>query len=626
MQKRGFTLIEVVIALVIFLVGALAVVRIFPASLGIVQNSGDSTVAMRLSDSLINRMKAEGSTPQAVFDIDDTDEIKTDLADWTSDNPKWPIEAYWKDADVSVVGTSTKNDSLPDGPTEPEYEASALSKFRFVRGEKHEIQNADGSDAANDAPYLLTNFPYTAAPAGGIRLYVNLDITRVSINQDGRLNFSRAKYTNPFTGKEEDFHVGTGANALRPLELVRNETGAMGAGSNYAALLFRSPIGGSPVNTGARFYVSYKYVDGISDKANRVINEPLNLPDNNNWDEESNVGNDDVNYVLQGLLRKKLAAADKPVIIPGNVQVTAHAELLFTSTLPTINDIAGGAAIPLGVDSNNAIRGFVELPPVFSATGPSTKSLMPQVPISVDYLVPSWSLLTHQSVSDRNGKVFLPINLLDKDFLPVGLVANQNASDIPALPTTPTAVDYKQGEITYSPPSPYSNFSVPIRTVYKGLDQWTSQVSPTAKSYVPFNNNSAIASFRDPLNPEFYYLPFEPWREYYWAYDADTDPDIIYFHASEAGKTVQVSFIPSGGTQAIQQILTISDTITSIPPNAYTSTGAIAVLQLTDSNGLPIDVDGILGVRGMSVVARTAWLNGESYDQVVANGYRTNAN
>ena len=604
MRNRGFTLIEVLIALVIFVIGALAVIRIFPPAFHVVQNSGYSNVATRLSDSILSQMKGEGSTPDAVFDIDDS-------GSWASN----VVEASWLDQDGSVVANNDLNGSLPKGPSPDAYSASALNHFKFIRGESHYIQNSAGNSATSDTPYLLTNFPYTADnTAGGVHLYINLTIHGVTIDSNGRLDFSDATYTNPFNSQTSNFYSSTPGYSTRPPEYVSN-SGSIGAASNSAVLLFRSPIGTPSVNAGARFYVSYRYIDGATGKTNSVFNEPLNLPDDATWNTEAG-GNDDENYVLQGLLRKKLLS-NKPTIDAGSVQVTARGELVFlpSGTSISISNIVS-SAIPLGTDQNFGNHGVVTLPPVY-ADGPPISSLMPTAKISIDYLVPSWSILFNQSVANDAGQVSLPVSLLDNNFSVLGL-ATQSNDNSPAAFATPTSVDYTTGQVTY----PVAVKDTPIRTVYQGLDQWATQISPSAQSYIPFENSGTLSGFRATGNPGQYFLPHEPWREYLFA----SGDNVIYFHTSEAGKTVQVNFIPTGSTQPIKQVLTIDKAIGKYGVTTdYASTGYVARLQLKDINGNAVQADGILGINGLGIVARTAWLNGSNYQQSVVEGYRTNA-
>jgi hypothetical protein len=180
-----------------------------------------------------------------------------------------------------------------------------------------------------------------------------------------------------------------------------------------------------------------------------------------------------------------------------------------------------------------------------------------------------------------------------------------------------SSVDDKNGRVDYG--TAYAGKT--IRTANQGLDQWARQISPSAQSYVPFIDNGTLTNFRNPTTPEYYYLPREQWREYLFA----SGSNVVYFHASEAGKTVQITFIPTGGTQSVQQTLTIDEAI-SAPggiSSAFASTGSVATLQLKDKNGDAINASGILGIYGMGVLARTAWLNDDRYEQSVVTGYRT---
>jgi hypothetical protein len=294
------------------------------------------------------------------------------------------------------------------------------------------------------------------------------------------------------------------------------------------------------------------------------------------------------------------------------VQVTAHGELVFlpSGISPSINNIIS-SAISLGTDQDLGNRGIVALPPVY-ADGPPVSSLLPETKISVDYLVPSWNILFNQSVTNGTGQVSLPISLLNNNFSVLGL-ATQTNDDSPAAFATPTSVDYTTGQVTY----PVNDTRV--RTVYQGLDQWAMQISPSAQNYVPFENSGTLSGFRSAGNPEYYYLPHEPWREYLFT----SGDNAIYFHTSEAGKTVEVSFIPTGSTQPVKQVLTIDKAIGNYGvPADYATTGYVARLQLKDVNGDAVDADGILGITGSGVIARTAWLNGSNYQQSVVGGYR----
>ena len=65
--RRGFSLIEVAIALVIFVIGALAIIRIFPGALSVINNNGDQLVATNLSRSKVVALQSDKAVPDASF-------------------------------------------------------------------------------------------------------------------------------------------------------------------------------------------------------------------------------------------------------------------------------------------------------------------------------------------------------------------------------------------------------------------------------------------------------------------------------------------------------------------------------------------------------------------------------
>jgi hypothetical protein len=49
----------------------------------------------------------------------------------------------------------------------------------------------------------------------------------------------------------------------------------------------------------------------------------------------------------------------------------------------------------------------------------------------------------------------------------------------------------------------------------------------------------------------------------------------------------------------------------------------VARLFLTNPGGNNVSADSILGVQGLSIRARTAWLNNDRYNQVIVPAYRS---
>lgn len=56
--RRGLTLIEILVAMAIFVIGLLAVLRIFPRSLGLVTTTSDRNSAVRLAEATLNSLRA----------------------------------------------------------------------------------------------------------------------------------------------------------------------------------------------------------------------------------------------------------------------------------------------------------------------------------------------------------------------------------------------------------------------------------------------------------------------------------------------------------------------------------------------------------------------------------------
>lgn len=640
MRKRGFTLIEVAIALAIFVVGALAVIRIFPPAFNVVQNSGYSNVATRLSDSILAQMKGDGSTPEAVFDIDDS-------GNWYSN----PIEDSWQDPEQSVVGTVTKNASLPNGPSQSSYEKSALMRYRFIRGEKHDVQNADSTDPANP-PYILTNFPYDST--GGVNTYIEMVVSGVTMDSGGHLDFSRATSKNPITGATILFNGANDSNSdsatapdfydanhqtSRPPEFLLYKPGksSVAGWTNFInpsttglKLPLRSLIsdGVNVISTGTRYYVSYRWTSGSGSNIKQgVVDEPLNIPADDLWknDVDTYSVTSKVNTVLQGVVAYNNSNVH---VVAGSVQVKVRVDL---ARLPGTADQAELGYLPFPILSDGAV--LPALPTYFKL----------DTPVYLEYLVPDhsttapadqfqygWRNIFDQSIANASNEVFLPVHLLDKDAVKAVAVDRNVSPNTASLPLAPDASnsDFTLGKLTFA-----GSANQQVRTSYRGTDGWARQVSVTAASYVPYVSSAAFGStpyyvrnYSRPSPPAenladtmHYYLPHEFWREYYWVPGSDT----IYFHVSDAGKQMSVSFIDSTGKTWLDQVATIDKTPVATPATGFAATSAVP-LQFIDPanpNNL-LTISSVLGVRGVEIMARTAWLNGDKYEQAVVTGYR----
>lgn len=633
MRKRGFTLIEVAIALAIFVVGALAVIRIFPPAFSVVQNSGYSNVATRLSDSILAQMKGDGSMPEAVFDIDDT-------GAWYNA----PIEDSWRDPQQSVVGTATKNASLPNGPSQNAYGNSALMRYRFIRGEKHDIQNEDSIDSINP-PYILTNFPYDST--GGVNTYIEMVVNGVTMDSRGRLDFSRATSKNPINGATIPFNGANDSNSevlagsfyttnqkrTRPPEFLFYKP----AKTNVAGwVTFADPLNQGlklplrslapdGTSTGTRYYISYRWTIGSgSNIKHGVVDEPLNIPADNLWFNDINTYgvNSKVNTVLQGVVAYNNANVH---VVAGSVQVKVRVNL---ARLPGTVDQAelGYLPFPILSDGNTVTPTYFKL----------------DTPVYLEYLIPDhsstaptdqfqygWRTIFDLSSANASN-ISLPVQLLEKTAIKAVAIDRNVSPMIVSLPLAPDDLNsnYKLGKVNFTGAG-----NQLVRTTYRGIDNWARQISVTADSYVPYVSAADFGStpynirnYSRPVPPALYaadtahyYLPHEFWREYYWLPGSDT----VYFHTSEAGKQVSVSFIDSTGKTWLNQITTINKTPVATPDTGFAATGAVPLQFVDPANpNNMLTISSILGVRGVGIMARTAWLNGSNYEQSVVTGYR----
>jgi prepilin-type N-terminal cleavage/methylation domain-containing protein len=174
-RRSGFTLIEVAIALALFVIGALAIVRIFPPALGVIRNNESRATAVTLGESTLAKFKNKNSlAPEAVYDVDIS-------GGWTSgvDN--------WQDYPSAVVNSASKSTTLPKQPTDPAYDASALGHFRYIYGEPHYIGTSQT---------ILLNRPRASQTDTGVDIPVTAfyddTVEGVQIGDDGYLDFSNA--------------------------------------------------------------------------------------------------------------------------------------------------------------------------------------------------------------------------------------------------------------------------------------------------------------------------------------------------------------------------------------------------------------------------------------------------
>src|SRR5436305_6168395 len=68
-HRKGTSLVEVLVVIVIFLIGILAIAQIFPGGFRVLANTRAISVASTLAESELNRVQASGQMPEMVIPI-----------------------------------------------------------------------------------------------------------------------------------------------------------------------------------------------------------------------------------------------------------------------------------------------------------------------------------------------------------------------------------------------------------------------------------------------------------------------------------------------------------------------------------------------------------------------------
>jgi len=560
-RARGFSLLEVAIALVIFVFGALAIVRIFPGALRVINIGGARQNALNINRATMARVQSNVDTiPQATYDVGTSTDLSVANGGW--------VDGY-QNGNASepraVLGSTRRGYSLPRTSNQSDVDQSALGSIRAVAGEGTIIRSVTVSPATGSPitkNVLFTRFPLSgdSTTPASVVVKKRFALDGATIDSNGTIDISNAR------------DAATGEPFVEP-------TGTL------------------------TYYVSFRYKDngavwGIVSAP--AIGKVVSLPDV----APVETGTNAVNRV-----------------IAGNVDVVC------VQTLATLNP----------ADEGDMKRGIVDVS--------SLSMVAPGDHLLVDYLA-DWTWLLQDGLPDAVpeaigtaspgptptptavptvqprqlalGAPFIEDHSLDS----VYTLCETSAVGQPKLyPEVwgegafvtgkqklfqPTSTDLRSGRLTIETQTPNEQL-VDVRVAFRTRDNWSQQLSVAAAAYKPYVSGQ-----------------IEPWRDYY----LDANNGVIYFHASEAGKSVMVTYSYTDGTTPItlrNRLITISDDTdqtTSAPAGfarlAPASTAAfVSRLDLTDANGdlLSTPPTSISSVRGASVTVRTAWLDGSRYTQ-----------
>ncbi|BCM93423.1 hypothetical protein IAD21_05314 [Abditibacteriota bacterium] len=545
---RAFSLLEVSIALAIFVFGALAVVRIFPGALKIITAGGDRQNAIGLNRAALVRVGNE--PPLAVYDTKDGSQW--DWQDGVSVNGVFEPRA--------VLGSARRGYSLPR-TNEADFDRSALGSLRAIVGERATVAQQENGDL-----FVLTQFPIfgDSLDPTQVRVWKREALEGVVIDNAGLLNFDNARY------------ASSGEPFVPP--------------------------------TGAIYYVTFRYHD---------------------------------NNALWGV-------KDIPVLATTNTVVVPDAAPAETGPSASTRVIAGNVTTtcawpveaPIAAnDEGNNKRGLVGLSGTAIAAGDAVYVdyqadwgwiLQAGVPDAVPEQTPTGATRPRQIslgapyIEDRATNSIYTLCQTRKNGKPNLIEAswgeNQNLSGSQKL-YTPTTSDLRAGRVTFETGNLAAGETFAgARVAFRTRDGWAQQLSVAASAYKPFGCGPSTPSYLE---------AGEPWRDYV----PDATNATLYFHASEAGKSVLVTYSYTDGTMQTtlrDRLLTIEDDASQPTglPTGFAPSGYAAQLVLTDANGdalAPSALVSISSVRGASVSVRTAWLDGSRYTQSFLTSMRAGA-
>ena len=181
-RRRAFSLLEVAIALVIFVIGAIALLRIFPPGLDVLENSGNRRIASQMSKNLRDSFQAASSVPDEIYD-------------WDADST---ANGKWNDYPFSATGLTRDKGTLPSDAEG--FGTSGAGHLRFIRGE----HQTPVTDTTTGITSVSSNFVTT----GRVTAYREARVQGVVVNPNtGQMDFKSATYatTNRTTSASSEF-------------------------------------------------------------------------------------------------------------------------------------------------------------------------------------------------------------------------------------------------------------------------------------------------------------------------------------------------------------------------------------------------------------------------------------
>lgn len=213
-RRRGTTLVEVLVVIVVFLVGILAVAQIFPGGFRVLDRTRDTAMASALLDTELERLKAKGgSVPNYVAAVQPLG------------NGIYAIDLTRSPQDYAPNATGIRNDGVAmvgATPTEPWTLVSGANHFRRIVGEGHRLS----------APRFLSGAANSGAPFGSV---VNVDFAPLEVPRDASQPLELAVYGRDYLIRRGDRPTG---------DLAEYEVSLQGPESQAGRIHFPNILGG----------------------------------------------------------------------------------------------------------------------------------------------------------------------------------------------------------------------------------------------------------------------------------------------------------------------------------------------------------------------------------------------
>lgn len=562
-RRVGFTILEVLVAMFVLLVGGLAIMNIFPPALRVIRGSENREIAIAMTQSTLERYANDPKTiPDAVYNDDGS--------------------GVWVDASGAVAGTRNRNFSLPADATSASYSASALGNVRRINGEKHRVlEDRTGITGSNPGvPFILSSFSQIGTP----NFFVEEDVLGVTTDTSGNLDFRNSRLQSDETQSLSD--------TTTPRNLAANWNNT------------------NPGLPALQYYVSYRWNDGTGN-INGAENEKLAVSSATPQLFQGRIP--PANRVISGEISLRVRIPVIGVPTP-NLSQASIGFLPLRATAGVAQD-AIGRSINIGdvVSVDYTVRDWRYLMLDVNADTPTAKTGLTGTSRDIKLPISTLSTDTANPLSSN------PLFGIVLDKTGASTFTTSAVGRWSSTPPFAPILDINPASATFDVSGA---LNPQVRVSYAASRGWAHQISVAAQSYYLYSALRTPAAY-DATTAILASNEREPWREYYWT----PNSSIIYLRPSEAGKTLLVSFRAGGSVISNQVVPVSSRIIQrpTSGPNAVPATfGSYTVAEatLTNSTGDALSATAILSVRGASIRSRTAWIENNNYVQEVKEDYR----